>query len=161
MDHTIFFTEALREAQKSMCTRGHGGAVIAKDGTIIGRGYNAPPKNDSHHAKCHLDQRTSRKPKSDRTCCVHAEWRAITDAFTHGHDVAGSDLYFIGASDDGSMRYSGAPYCTVCSRLALDLGILRFGLWHETGITLYDTATYNDLSYAYHNEPVTNTPSLS
>jgi deoxycytidylate deaminase len=152
MDNTAYFKMAADEARKSPCTRGRGGAIIVHNDVVIGRGYNAPPQNDAGNAKCHLDQRTSRKPKSDRTCCVHAEWRALTDALKSGNSLAGADLYFAGIDTEGNMRFSGAPYCTVCSRLALDLGIARFGLWHESGIVMYDTKTYNNLSYAFHEE---------
>lgn len=153
MDDKAYFKLAAAEAQKALCKRGRGGAVIVKDGAVIGRGYNAPPHDDLSLAKCNLDQRTSQKPKSDRTCCVHAEWRALTDALATMHDLAGADLYFAGVDDDGNMRHSGKPYCTVCSRLALDLGVAHFGLWHESGIVMYDTKTYNDLSYEYHDAP--------
>ena len=82
---------------------------------------------------------------------MHAEWRALTDALRGGHTLEGADLYFAGIDTEGNMRFSGAPYCTICSRFALDLGIARFGLWHESGVVMYDTKTYNDLSYAFHD----------
>ena len=151
MDNTAYFKMAADEARRSPCTRGRGGAIVVHGSVVIGKGYNAPPCGDPRNAKCHLDQRTSRKPKSDRTCCVHAEWRALTNALKSGHTLEGADLYFAGIDTEGNLRYSGAPYCTVCSRLALDLGIARFGLWHESGIVMYDTKTYNDLSYAFHD----------
>lgn len=151
MNDKDYFELAATEARKALCKRGKGGAVIVKAGKVIGCGYNAPPQNDSALAKCHLDQRTSRKPKSDRTCCIHAEWRALTDALLRQHNLEGADLYFAGVDDAGNMRHSGMPYCTVCSRLALDLGVSRFGLWHKEGIVMYDTKTYNNLSYEYHD----------
>jgi hypothetical protein len=45
--------------------------------------------------------------------------------------------------------FAGAPYCTICSKMALDVGLRWFGLWHETGIRMYDTREYNDLSFAW------------
>ena len=47
---------------------------------------------------------------------------------------------------------AGKPYCTVCSRLAIDSGIVEFVLWHESGITAYPTDEYNDLSYDFFEE---------
>lgn len=44
---------------------------------------------------------------------------------------------------------AGKPYCTICSKLALDVGIKEFALWHEEGITIYNTEEYNTLSYQY------------
>ena len=43
----------------------------------------------------------------------------------------------------------GKPYCTVCSRMALDTGIDKFVLWHGEGICEYPTDRYNKLSYEY------------
>ena len=47
---------------------------------------------------------------------------------------------------------SREPYCTVCSRLALESGLSKFGLWQRSGMRLYDTFEYNNLSYAYHQQ---------
>lgn len=151
MKHKDFFLLAVLEAQNALCTRGKCGAIIVQKGCVIGRGFNAPPQGNLKNAKCHLDQRESSKPKSDRTCCVHAEWRALTDALLHHHDLVGADLYFARIDEVGNLQHSGLPYCTVCSRLALDLGLSHFGLWHKDGIVMYDTETYNNLSYAFHD----------
>ena len=111
MDHIDYFNMAATEARKSLCKRGHCGAVVVKDGEVVGRGYNAPPLNDSAHQLCHLDQRVSRKPKSDRTCCLRicrtnlpgqicrTHWlarRACTSchaASRSGNDAAGRPAY--------------------------------------------------------------------
>lgn len=133
-----------------MCKRGRGGSVVVLDGEIIGRGYNAPPGDSEENRMCHTDYRTSAKPKSDKTCCMHAEWRAIFDAMRKKGDISGSSIYYTSIDDNGEMVKSGKPYCTVCSRLALDLGIKYFVLWHEDGIRAYDTKEYNQLSYYFH-----------
>jgi deoxycytidylate deaminase len=148
--HEQYFQMAAEEARKATCLRGKCGAVIVLNNEVIGSGFNAPPKNDEKSRKCALELVNSCKPKSDRTCCVHAEWRAIIEALRTGKDLAGSTLYFVRVDDAGNIKKSGEPYCTVCSRLALDCGISFFGLWHESGIRLYDTKEYNDLSYAFH-----------
>jgi deoxycytidylate deaminase len=150
MNHEAYFLLAAEEAQRALCTRSRCGAVVVRGGVVIGRGYNAPPQDDVQNAMCHLNQCTSPKPKSDRTCCVHAEWRALIDALQTTGDLSGADLYFARVDDAGKIKFSGKPYCTVCSRLALDLGLSHFGLWHEDGPMLYDTQTYNNLSYAFH-----------
>lgn len=146
---------AMEVAAKATCRRGKGSAVIVKDGEIIGRGYNAPPCDDERNRKCHIEmpRHPKLKQKSDRTCCVHAEWRAIMDALrSHPDKIVGSQLFFVGLDESGAMRKSGKPYCTVCSRLALDIGIAEFVLWHESGITAYPTDEYNDLSYDFFEE---------
>jgi dCMP deaminase len=148
MQDKNFITTATLEAIKATCLRDKCGAVVVKDGLIIGKGWNGPAGNTD--TKCGLDLVDSPKPKSDRSCCVHAEWRAIMDAIRTKGDIAGSSLYFARVDDNGTMLYSGAPYCTVCSRLALDSGIAYFVLAHESGIKRYDTKEYNDLSYQFH-----------
>jgi deoxycytidylate deaminase len=150
MSHEQYFREAGKVAEKALCLRDKCGAVIVKDGEIIGRGYNAPPKDDITMRKCHLELVTSPKPKSDRTCCMHAEWRAILDALSTGK-IVGSVLYFVRVNDSGDLKESNSiPYCTVCSRLALDTGIAQFGLWTKDGTKMFETKEYNELSYQFH-----------
>ena len=147
-----WFLEAEKVAQDGLCARAKCGAVIvSRDGQLIGRGYNAPPRDDLANAKCRAEFDRTKKSKYDITCCVHAEWRAIADALaTHSDEIAGSSLYYVRLGDDGKLRHSGEPFCTVCSRLALDHGIAKFGLWHESGIVMYDAQDYNERSYSYH-----------
>ncbi len=146
---------AAEVAKQATCERGKGGAVIVKDGEVIGHGYNAPPRDDERNRKCHIEmpRYPKLKQKSDRTCCMHAEWRAIMDALrNHPDKIIGSQLFFAGLDEEGNMQKSGKPYCTVCSRLAIDAGISEFVLWHENGITAYPTDEYNDLSYDFFEE---------
>ncbi|MCK9577984.1 hypothetical protein M0R01_00630 [bacterium] len=136
-------------AKSALCHRAKCGAVIVMNGEIIGSGYNAPPLNDEKNRTCSVrDYKT--KPGYDRTCCIHAEWRAMVDALKKYPDrVKGSKLYFCRVSDGGEILKSGKPFCTVCSRLALDIGIGHFLLWHEEGICEYGTDEYNKLSHQY------------
>jgi deoxycytidylate deaminase len=147
-----WFHEAERVARGALCARAKCGAVIvSSEGTKIGEGYNAPPVDDMTNAKCAAEFDRAKKPKYDLTCCMHAEWRAIMDALEHHPEsIRGSVLYYVRLGDDGKRRPSREPFCTVCSRLALDAGVARFGLWHEPGIVLYDTREYNERSYAFH-----------
>jgi deoxycytidylate deaminase len=145
-----YMREAAREAAKALCLRAKCGSIVVLNDEIIGRGYNAPPNDNISARKCTLDLVDSPKPKSDRTCCVHAEWRAITYALKNKKDIRGSALYFTRVDDAGEILKSGEPYCTVCSRLALDNGVAYFALWHEGGIKKYDTGDYNERSYHFH-----------
>ena len=141
--------EAAEVAKKAMCLRAKCGTVIVKDGRIIGEGYNAPPLDREENRVCNVDFPPG-KPKYDQTCCVHAEWRAIMDALkNHPDKVANSSLYFTRVNEAGEIKKSGQPYCTVCSRLALDAGIATFLLWQEGGVAAYPTDEYNRLSYEY------------
>lgn len=150
ISHEQFFELAGKEAKRSLCLRDKCGAVVVLDGEVVGRGYNAPPGDDLEQRMCEQDFTVSTKPKTDRTCCVHAEWRAIIDAVRNRKDISGSTLYFTRVDGAGSLIRSGQPYCTACSRMALDTGIKYFGLWHEDGIKLYDTKEYNKLSDSFH-----------
>lgn len=136
-------------ARRALCSNAKCGAVVVKDGAAIGGGYNAPPRDREENRMCRAEIGPG-KPNYDRTCCMHAEWRAIMDALrNHPESIAGSKLYFARVDGEGAIRRSGEPYCTVCSRMALDAGIASFLLWHEEGIGEYPTEEYNKLSYAY------------
>lgn len=144
-----YFLEAAKEAFLSNCQRDKCGAVIVLENKIIGRGHNGPAGIKEY---CRLDLVVSAKPKSDRTCCVHAEWRAIFEALKSGENLKRAVLYFSRADQNGNIITSGEPYCTVCSRLALDADIGFFALWQKEGIRKWQTEKYNDLSYNFHLE---------
>ncbi|HVZ10851.1 MAG TPA: deaminase [Candidatus Paceibacterota bacterium] len=141
--------KAVEIAEKALCLKARCGTVIVKDGEIIGEGYNAPPLDKEENRTCN-EEFNPGKPKYDKTCCMHAEWRAIMDALKRNPEkLKGSRLYFIRIGENGKIKKSGKPYCTVCSRMALDAGIDKFVLWHEEGICEYPTDEYNRLSYEY------------
>lgn len=148
--HEHFFREAAQVAQQATCLRARCGSIIvSKDGIVLGSGFNAPPLNDENQRKCLETYDSTLKPKSDKTCCVHAEWNAILSAsINNGLHLAGSTLYFMRVSVFGNMTNAGEPYCTVCSRLALQSGVAVFGLW-EDGPRMIPTDLYNQMSYAY------------
>jgi len=136
-------------AKRALCLKAKCGTVIVKDGEIIGEGYNAPPLDKEENRMCSKEFGPG-KPKFDKTCCMHAEWRAIMDALKRNSEkLKESKLYFTRVDENGQIKKSGKPYCTVCSRMALDAGIEKFVLWHEEGICEYSTDEYNQLSYEY------------
>ncbi|MFA5086807.1 MAG: NUDIX domain-containing protein [Candidatus Paceibacterota bacterium] len=144
--------EAANSAERALCLNAKCGAVIVKDDEIIGSGYNAPPLDKEENRMCGKEI-INDKPNYDKTCCVHAEWRAITSALKNDPTkIKGAKLYFARINDQGEIIKSGQPYCTVCSRLALDAGIDKFVLWHAAGIGEYGADEYNQLSYAYVSE---------
>lgn len=141
-----FFRIAATLAHNSCCFRAKCGAVIVKNGKVIGQGWNSPPGNVCIQ-KCLKDD-LPKDFKSDKTCCIHAEDRAVRDALARAPvEVKGSQLFFIRLDDKGEMKIAGKPYCTMCSKLALDVGITEFVLLQEEGITAYDTTEYNLISY--------------
>jgi deoxycytidylate deaminase len=150
-----FFDAAAEVAKKSLCLRDKCGAVIILNGRVIGTGYNAPPGDNLANQKCRYDFPVEyrRKPKSDCTCCRHAEVRAIQDALWSGvKDFDGSVMYFTRIDENGKKKFSGEPYCIVCSGDALDNGIGYWALLHDYGPTLYDAQDYNNLSFQFHEQ---------
>lgn len=144
----LYMRVALTIATNAECDRSRCGAIIVSDeNTLIGSGYNSPAGTKK---RCHIDKSTYHRKVTDKTCCVHAEQRAIMDALKHNPNLLeGSTLYFVRLDDNGEIAKSGEPYCTICSKMALDVGIKDFVLWHEDGICAYDTEYYNELSYEY------------
>ena len=122
-----YFQEAEKIARQATCFRSRCGSVIVKDGLIIGSGFNSPPlhKTLDHCLKDSLPKDF----KSDKTCCLHAEQRAIMDALRHHSDkIIGSRIYFTRLDEKGLAKKSGKPYCTICSKMSLDAGIAEFAL---------------------------------
>jgi deoxycytidylate deaminase len=145
-----YFEKAAVVAASALCFRAKCGSIIvALDGNVIGEGYNAPPLEDENQRTCDKVWDITIKPKYDTTCCVHAEWNAILDACKmHPDKISGSTLYFMRIDEKGGFTDSGKPYCTVCSRLALQSGIEYFSLWNG-GEDRFSTKDYNLASYSY------------
>ena len=151
-DIRAYFELAARVADGALCRQARCGTVIVKDGEVIGRGYNGPPLDLESNRTCGRAWDYANKLKYDKTCCIHAEWRAILDACKRaGAQVEGSTLYFMRIDEAGSFTDAGRPYCTVCSRLAMESGIAEFALWNEDGADIYPVAEYDCLSYEYHS----------
>jgi deoxycytidylate deaminase len=140
------------QAKKSICHRSRCGSIIVDDPInpsfrILGTGYNSMPCDVE--GECFKD---SLAPtfKSDKTCCIHAEQRAIMNCLKmNPSHIEESHLFFIRIDDNGQPKPSGAPYCSICSKLALDVGIGKFHLWHAEGWTAYTTEEYNKLTFEY------------
>lgn len=149
-DRAIAWMEKAADmARQSLCRNRHCGCVIVADNEIIGQGYNAPCLDKEENRRCNHAFGPG-KPNFDMTCCMHAEWRAITDAMKKQPEkLNGSTLYFTSVDEGGAIKSSGQPSCTTCSRMALDAGIAIFVLWHEEGIIEYPTDRYDYLSYSY------------
>ncbi|MDD5639307.1 MAG: hypothetical protein PHR47_00675 [Candidatus Pacebacteria bacterium] len=144
----IFIDKAAEIGRNSPCFRSRCGSVIVNNKEIIGLGFNSPP-NGKTLDYCLKDDLPN-DFKSDKTCCVHAEQRAIMDALKNNpQKIIGSRLYFIRLDEKGEKTRAGNPYCTICSKMALDVGISEFILWHEKGIYVYNTDEYNNISFNY------------
>lgn len=125
---TMFLQVAQTVALRGTCERARVGAVLSRDGRIIGIGYNgAPPgmphciapevgcETDDHICTCGdcqvapYEDRCKHAEGCERT--VHAEANAIAFAARHGVAVEGAELWC-----------THAP-CYVCAKLILSAGI--------------------------------------
>jgi len=146
----LFIEQAASIAKAATCERSKCGSVIVKEGRVIGAGFNTPPMELESQRRCFVEKAAYDKKVTDKTCCVHAEQRAIVDALqVNSNELSGSRLYFVRLDGDGNKSYAGKPYCTICSKLALDSGIAEFVLRHKEGVCVYTTEEYNDLSFLY------------
>ncbi len=145
-----FLDGAAEVARSATCQRHRCGSVIVSEGKTVGSGFNSPPANAEDQRRCSVQKDSYNKRVTDKTCCVHAEQRAIMDALSKNPSlIRGSRLYFIRLGPDGTATRSGKPYCTICSKMALDAGIAEFVLWHDNGVCVYNTGEYNTLSFQY------------
>lgn len=145
-----FFEKVVEVAEQATCNRSKCGSIIVKDGEIIGEGFNSPPANLEGQRRCLKKKNEYNFKVTDKTCCVYAEQRAIMDALKKNSEkIVGSRLYFIRLDENCEIAFAGRPYCTICSKMALDSGVKEFVLYHEEGICVYDTAEYNELSCRY------------
>lgn len=143
-----FFEAAAESANNATCLRAKCGSVVISNSIIIGKGFNSPALDDEAQRLCEVEMDTSVKPKYDKTCCIHAEWRAVLDACKTSVDkLAGSVLYFMRIDASGNFTDAGEPFCTVCSRFTMEAGISEFALYNNQGADVYPLDEYNLKSY--------------
>jgi len=144
-----YFESARVVAEHATCLRARCGSVIVKDGKIIGQGHNSPALENEGQRLCSASMDNSIKPKYDKTCCIHAEWRAVLDACkTNADKLEGSTLYFMRIDEGNAFTDAGDPFCTVCSRLTMEAGVSEFALYNNDGADIYSLDEYNRKSYA-------------
>lgn len=91
-----YMNKAAQIALQSTCKRARCGSVIVWNNEIIGNGFNSPPADKDNQRRCFCDKNSYHKKVTDKTCCVHAEQRAIMDALRNNSEkIIGSRLYFI------------------------------------------------------------------
>ena len=104
-------------ARRSTCLRLQVGAVAARDGRLLGSGYNGSPSGLPH---CNEHTCNTQNPCTNT---VHAEQGLISFAARHGVRLEGSSIYV-----------THAP-CQVCAGLILNAGITRVVYAHPYRIT--------------------------
>jgi deoxycytidylate deaminase len=143
----IHLDQAALLAQSSGCFRRRCGALIWKYSTV-GVGFNSPPPNGQ--CRCRVEKSVYHEKVVDKTCCTHAEVKAVLDGLRQRPDgLAGSVMYFTSVDGSNQRQFSGEPYCTLCSKLALEVGIAYWVLEHSDGIYQYEAGYYHELSYRF------------
>lgn len=138
---------AAETARASHCLRRKCGSVlVSAEGEVFAPAVNQlPPGAEVHCDPYCLDKAF----KSDKACCVHAEQRTVMAALKEGRSLAGSTMVFASVDEVGARLKSGSPYCTICSKMALEAGVGYWILEHEHGVTRYGALEYNRISFEY------------
>jgi|ERR1041384_50447 deoxycytidylate deaminase len=144
-----WFDKCAEVASRSLCLRALCGAIIVKNGELIAEGFNSPPQNRHEYRTCLNEYDIPAGFRHDRTCCIHAEQRAIEKAQKAGNDLTGSRIYFVAVDPEGSKIVATDLKCTICSRAVLDAGIAEFAFYAKEGIRVYEPAEVDALSYRY------------
>jgi hypothetical protein len=151
------YIDAAKEvAQQATCERAKCGVVIVKNEQIIGRWFNSPAGHDEMERRCAIKKQEYGQKVTDKTCCVHAEQRAIMDALRHYPDqLDGAQLYFSRFYPDGRQRLLGGKikmYCTICAKMMRDVGIAEFILPGQDGICSFAQNEYVTDCFNYRPE---------
>ena len=132
-DKTMYFLKiALSVAARSTCLRRKFGAVIVKDNTIVGTGYNGNARGvvNCHEAGCIKNIMGSPKGQAYDFCpAVHAEENAIINS--NRADRIGATLYLVGVDDQG--KYTIALPCQRCQRKIINSQIAEVVILRDDG----------------------------
>ncbi|MGC8768097.1 deoxycytidylate deaminase [Calditerrivibrio sp.] len=100
--------------ERSTCIRRQVGAVIVKDNRILATGYNGVPSKISHCSEKGCLRAKLNVPSGQRhELCrgLHAEQNAIIQASKYGTPI------------DGSIIYTNAKPCSICTKMIINAGI--------------------------------------
>jgi dCMP deaminase len=117
-----FLRLAQKAKEESTCLRRQVGAVLVKDGEVIGRGASGPAGQlkSCLEVGCVRNQKGIASGREEQICrSVCAEQKALFAALSAGVSVAGGTLY------------ATAFPCAVCSRIMIYLGIEKVVYEHE------------------------------
>jgi len=153
-DKTMYFLRiALSVAERSTCLRRKFGAVIVKNNTIVGTGYNGSARGvvNCDEIGCIKNIMDLPQGRSYDYCpAVHAEENAIINS--NRADRIGSTLYIAGLDDKGI--YTMALPCQRCQRKIINSQIDEVVILKDNGTPLTikveeyiknDTVWYKDL----------------
>ena len=81
-----YINQAAEIALQATCERARCGCIIVENDEIIGTGFNSPPGEKESQRRCKNDKNEYNKKVTDKTCCVHAEQRAIMNTLIDAPD---------------------------------------------------------------------------
>ena len=139
---SYFLEIALSVAARSTCIRRRFGAVIVKDSTIVGTGYNGTARDvvNCYEVGCIKDEMESPKGAAYDYCpAVHAEENAIINS--NRSDRIDSILYIAGRDRDGKLTL--AVPCQRCRRKIMNSQIKDVIILSSEGKPIhYDVSEY-------------------
>ncbi len=113
--HEYFMSVAQLISRRATCTRGHIGAVIVRDHSILSTGYNGAPAGLPHcnEINCKIYRSTHPDGTVEENCVntIHAEINAIAQAAKHGVSIKDADIYIT------------ASPCIHCLKVLINVGI--------------------------------------
>ncbi|WP_312432555.1 deaminase [Lacrimispora sp.] len=125
MNHDYYFNIAQNEAKTSNCLRRHIGAVIVKDGIIIGKGANKVLSHltpCSESGGCIRDMLNFPRGKGYDVCdSVHAEINAIRSVTKVM--LKNSNMYIVGYETSTGEIVEKLNCCEKCKESIVDSGI--------------------------------------
>jgi dCMP deaminase len=113
--HEYFMSVAHLISRRATCTRGHIGAVIVRENSILSTGYNGAPSGLPHcnDSNCRIYRSIHPDGTVEENCVntIHAEINAIAQAAKHGVSIKDSDIYIT------------ASPCIHCLKVLINVGI--------------------------------------
>ena len=151
-----FLDIALSVAARSTCTRRKFGAVIVKDSTIVGTGYNGTARGvvNCYEVGCIKDEMESPQGAAYDYCpAVHAEENAIINS--NRSDRIGSILYIAGRDKEGKLTM--AVPCQRCRRKIINSQIRDVIILSNEGNPIhYDVNSYAEEDSKWYMEALKN-----
>ena len=113
--HEYFMSVAHLISRRATCTRGHIGAVIVRENSILSTGYNGAPSGLPHcnDSNCRIYRSIHPDGAVEENCVntIHAEINAIAQAAKHGVSIKDSEIYIT------------ASPCIHCLKVLINVGI--------------------------------------